>query len=181
MLFRSGVPAAGAERRCGAELPQAVSARTPSASTKADPIPVVLAKRSEALPVSATRTLDPRRSRNEAEKEGFEPSRQGFSPPNALAGRRLQPLGHFSATGPQDSRALCPLPYGVPRRGGRAVECGGLENRSGRFRPARVQIPPPPPTSAEFRSRSGVRPARCSGALTGAAERPTLGCVSSAT
>ena len=30
------------------------------------------------------------------EKEGFEPSRQGFSPPNALAGRRLQPLGHFS-------------------------------------------------------------------------------------
>src|SRR5438552_4408383 len=39
-----------------------------------------------------------RRSRREpqAEKEGFEPSRQGFSPPNALAGRRLQPLGHFS-------------------------------------------------------------------------------------
>src|SRR5438105_8698962 len=33
---------------------------------------------------------------SEAEKEGFEPSRQGFSPPNALAGRRLQPLGHFS-------------------------------------------------------------------------------------
>src|SRR5690348_11523669 len=38
------------------------------------------------------------RRRNEAEKEGFEPSRQGFSPPNALAGRRLQPLGHFSAS-----------------------------------------------------------------------------------
>jgi hypothetical protein len=34
----------------------------------------------------------------EAEKEGFEPSRQGFSPPNALAGRRLQPLGHFSGS-----------------------------------------------------------------------------------
>src|SRR4051812_36660636 len=32
----------------------------------------------------------------EAEKEGFEPSRQGLTPPNALAGRRLQPLGHFS-------------------------------------------------------------------------------------
>jgi hypothetical protein len=30
------------------------------------------------------------------------------------------------------------------RRGGRAVECGGLENRFGRFRPTRVQIPPPP-------------------------------------
>src|SRR5690242_4387933 len=39
-----------------------------------------------------------RGGRNEAEKEGFEPSRQGFSPPNALAGRRLQPLGHFSAS-----------------------------------------------------------------------------------
>ena len=36
---------------------------------------------------------------SEAEKEGFEPSRQGFSPPNALAGRRLQPLGHFSGRG----------------------------------------------------------------------------------
>src|SRR5437588_12573987 len=39
--------------------------------------------------------------------------------------------------------------YSVLRRGGRAVECGGLENRSGRFRPARVQIPPPPLGSAE--------------------------------
>jgi hypothetical protein len=37
-------------------------------------------------------------SNDEAEKEGFEPSRQGFSPPNALAGRRLQPLGHFSGS-----------------------------------------------------------------------------------
>jgi len=25
------------------------------------------------------------------------------------------------------------------------LECGGLENRFGRFRPTRVQIPPPPP------------------------------------
>src|SRR5213078_2781479 len=32
----------------------------------------------------------------------------------------------------------------LPWRGGRAVECGGLENRFGRFRPTRVQIPPPP-------------------------------------
>ena len=31
-----------------------------------------------------------------------------------------------------------------PRRGGRAVECGGLENRYRRFRRSRVQIPPPP-------------------------------------
>ena len=32
----------------------------------------------------------------------------------------------------------------VPRRGGRAVECGGLENRFGLLGPTRVQIPPPP-------------------------------------
>src|SRR5262249_38484047 len=31
------------------------------------------------------------------------------------------------------------------RRGGRAVECGGLENRFGPLGPTRVQIPPPPP------------------------------------
>src|SRR5207248_6756060 len=31
-----------------------------------------------------------------------------------------------------------------PRRGGRAVECGGLENRFGPLGPTRVQIPPPP-------------------------------------
>ena len=30
------------------------------------------------------------------------------------------------------------------RRGGRAVECAGLENRYGRFRPSRVRIPPSP-------------------------------------
>jgi hypothetical protein len=30
------------------------------------------------------------------------------------------------------------------RRGGRAVECGGLENRFGLLGPTRVQIPPPP-------------------------------------
>src|SRR5438034_7257169 len=30
-------------------------------------------------------------------------------------------------------------------RGGRAVECGGLENRFGPLGPTRVQIPPPPP------------------------------------
>jgi hypothetical protein len=52
------------------------------------------------------RESERRRSRvREAEKEGFEPSRQGFSPPNALAGRRLQPLGHFSWSA-QDSGAF---------------------------------------------------------------------------
>src|SRR5213075_1782306 len=32
----------------------------------------------------------------------------------------------------------------LSRRGGRAVECGGLENRFGPLGPTRVQIPPPP-------------------------------------
>ena len=44
---------------------------------------------------------------------------------------------HFRA------RRLLPLP--VPhRRGGRAVECAGLENRFGSFGPTRVRIPPSP-------------------------------------
>src|SRR5215813_3594417 len=34
-----------------------------------------------------------------------------------------------------------------PRRGGRAVECGGLENRYPSLGGSRVQIPPPPPSS----------------------------------
>ena len=34
-------------------------------------------------------------SHKKSEKEGFEPSRQ-ITPPNTLAGCRLQPLGHFS-------------------------------------------------------------------------------------
>ena len=37
------------------------------------------------------------------------------------------------------------LPLGLPhRRGGRAVECAGLENRFGSFGPTRVRIPPSP-------------------------------------
>src|ERR671930_195611 len=35
------------------------------------------------------------------------------------------------------------------RRGGRAVECGGLKNRFGPLGPTRVQIPPPPPNKPE--------------------------------
>ena len=112
--------------------------------------------------VSPVKASEARRSRaSKAEKEGFEPSRQGIPPPNALAGRRLQPLGHFSEreTGYRNNfyarnpsrisikpRSGLPCCAGrtAPRRGGRAVECGGLENRFGRFRPTRVQIPPPP-------------------------------------
>jgi 5-methylcytosine-specific restriction endonuclease McrA len=97
----------------------------------------------------------------------------GIPPPNALAGRRLQPLGHFSERGTAYRTSFrhrdrvaerLPLPAGrtAPWRGGRAVECGGLENRFGRFRPTRVQIPPPPllkpnPASqARFGIRAGV-------------------------
>src|SRR2546421_12047154 len=71
------------------------------------------------FPTRARRPAPPaagRRGRgSEAEKEGFEPSRQGFSPPNALAGRRLQPLGHFSerATGYRTHlRSLAKSPFG---------------------------------------------------------------------
>ena len=38
-----------------------------------------------------------------------------------------------------------------PRRGGRAVECGGLENRYGSLGSSRVQIPPSPLNQAETR------------------------------
>src|SRR5438874_7588596 len=69
------------------------------------------------------------------EKEGFEPSRQGFSPPNALAGRRLQPLGHFSQSRGGYRTNLAALSRAEPgyarrpRRGAGAAERGGLENR----------------------------------------------------
>jgi hypothetical protein len=52
------------------------------------------------------------------------------------------------------------LPNRVPlplRRGGRAVECGGLENRFGLLGPTRVQIPPPPLTEPNPASDAGFR------------------------
>ncbi len=71
------------------------------------------------------------------EREGFEPSTSGFTTRNALAGRRLQPLGHLSRVAQDIGRSgrlpkpgtggaatLCLL-----RRGAGAVERGGLENR----------------------------------------------------
>src|SRR4051794_31247048 len=42
-------------------------------------------------------------------------------------------------------------------RGGRVVECGGLENRFGRVRPTRVRIPPPPLLHRGARPRSSFR------------------------
>src|SRR5215470_14372887 len=45
-----------------------------------------------------------------------------------------------------------------PRRGGRAVECGGLENRYPSLGGSRVQISPPPLGSQRKRPRSRRRP-----------------------
>jgi hypothetical protein len=58
----------------------------------------------------------------------------------------------------------------APRRGGRAVECGGLENRYPSLGGSRVQIPPPPLYQAETRTvtpDAGLRPR-----LLGAARSP---------
>src|SRR5579884_13880 len=43
-----------------------------------------------------------------------------------------------------------------PRRGGRAVECGGLENRYPSLGGSRVQIPPPPLLRPELAWLSGA-------------------------
>ena len=50
--------------------------------------------------------------------------------------------GTFAAHGPPGAPVA--LTCAANRRGGRAVECAGLENRYGRFRPSRVRIPPSP-------------------------------------
>src|SRR5580765_763102 len=63
-------------------------------------------------------------------------------------------LRHRTSVSGRPERAGATLAY--PRRGGRAVECGGLENRFGLLGPTRVQIPPPPLNSAETRLPSGV-------------------------
>ena len=58
-------------------------------------------------------------------------------------------LRHRTSVSGRPERAGATLAY--PRRGGRAVECGGLENRFGLLGPTRVQIPPPPLNQAELR------------------------------
>jgi hypothetical protein len=90
--------------------------------------------------------------------------RAGFEPATHLSARTrfpvalLRPLGHLSvwradaleqtttAVAARRGGAPCRMGYSSspPRRGGRAVECGGLENRYPSLGGSRVQIPPPP-------------------------------------
>src|SRR3954470_17210031 len=70
---------------------------------------------------------------------------EAFTPITPLPGAAFS----HSATSPrrpEDTPRPGPPPATLvhPRRGGRAVECGGLENRFGLLGPTRVQIPPPP-------------------------------------
>src|SRR5581483_5729579 len=71
--------------------------------------------------------------------------------------RRAAQLRQGPAHGP--ARVAEQRPLRCPgRRGGRAVECGGLENRYPSFGGSRVQIPPPPLTAVGCRlSRSEQR------------------------
>ena len=67
-----------------------------------------------------------------AERAGFEPAME-FNPHTRLAGECLQPLGHLSlGSGRGQFRACRSLPrervaFSGPWKGGRAVECSGLE------------------------------------------------------
>ena len=80
-------------------------------------------------------------------------SRLSFRLPPGEARLRRQPAAHHDREG---LRLPCSIGRTAPRRGGRAVECGGLENRFGRFRPTRVQIPPPPPELAKTAQPGGL-------------------------
>src|SRR5262249_57727134 len=79
----------------------------------------------------------------------------GIPPPNALAGRRLQPLGHFSerGTGYRNNfrhhfrvreRLPCSAGRAAPWRGGGAAECAGPEIPLGGCSRTGVQNAPPP-------------------------------------
>src|SRR6266496_2374432 len=53
--------------------------------------------------------------------------------------------GSIEGSNPSFSASAAPAAVlRPPRRGGRAVECGGLENRYPSLGGSRVQIPPPP-------------------------------------
>ena len=73
------------------------------------------------------------------------------------SGRRRRPAKALRGYTPPSRVRIPPSPLAVcarRRRGGRADECGGLENRYPSFGGSRVRIPPPPPLS-ESRFTSG--------------------------
>src|SRR2546423_4528601 len=104
---------------------------------QATPAPI-RANRARAPTVLEIRLIsDSSCSYPEAEREGFEPSRE-LAPPTRLAGECLQPLGHLSwdlwAAGPPGIDSRRGRIGGLPSppstwRGGRVAECGGLESR----------------------------------------------------
>jgi hypothetical protein len=75
-------------------------------------------------------------------------------------GHQFDPRWWLQSSSPC-SRAVWPIDWPASDVKGLVDEPNvwSLENRFGRFRPTRVQIPPPPPHTAGFRTRSGV-PAR---------------------
>src|SRR6266511_4394154 len=88
------------------------------------------------------------------EKEGGEHVAETTAEPTATT---TQPTTTQQATSRPGwtSRSPSPSYPWLPRRGGRAVECGGLENRFGLLGPTRVQIPPPPLRRAKSRRLAG--------------------------
>src|SRR5581483_1171877 len=62
-----------------------------------------------------------REARKRDGEGGIRTLEAGISPPNALAGRRLQPLGHFSGRS-QGYRTVPPVPAGRQARDGRVAQ-----------------------------------------------------------
>ncbi len=78
-----------------------------------------------------------------AERAGFEPAME-FNPHTRLAGECLQPLGHLSLDGGASVELVAErVASAGPRKGGRAVECTGSENRqAGNPRLGSSNLPP---------------------------------------
>src|SRR5207244_1875796 len=76
----------------------------------------------------------------------------------SLVQRRLLPRESAVSRGIRNGDAnRGGLRLSAARRGGRAVECGGLENRYPSLGGSRVQIPPPPLDRARSRASRGSR------------------------
>src|SRR4051794_8291323 len=90
----------------------------------------------------ATRTSDPEAERRPSDGEGgIRTLEAGISPPNALAGRRLQPLGHFSGRGHRTAPPPALSPRGRAREDA-ALLCRGTPEgwQSGRMRRSRKPL-----------------------------------------